>query len=150
MRSFVWREFLSSKREDAEEWIRAQDLGCPHGTPSGYQELSSVKAWGCPRHPLFFIDYHEVVFVELSFYHFTYYVLCLERLFTFIFVLFVCWSYPCWTLALFVWERDTRRFFIWILLCFDYISLSILSYCLFASKLSLLAFILFRAASYWC
>ena len=29
-------------------------------------------------HPLFFIDYHEVVFVELSFYHFTYYVLFLE------------------------------------------------------------------------
>ena len=42
--------------------------------------------WGCPRHPLFFINYHKVVFVELRFYHFTYYVLCLERLFTFSFV----------------------------------------------------------------
>ena len=64
--------------------------------------------------------------------------------FCFQFCLFVCWSYPCWILALFVWERDTLRFFIWILLCFTYILLSILSYCLFASKLSLLVFILFR------
>ena len=64
---------------------QSSSLGMPHGTPSEYQEPSSVKAWGCLQH-LFFIDYHEVVFVELCFYHFTYYVLCLERLFTFSFV----------------------------------------------------------------
>ena len=89
-------------------WIRAQAWGWPHGTPSEYQEPSSikawgclahgtpskyqepssVKAWGCPKHPLFFIDYHEAVFAELSFYHFTYYVLCLERLFALSFVFF--------------------------------------------------------------
>ena len=138
-------------------WIRAQACGCPHGIPSEYQELSRVKAWGYPRHPLIFIDYYKVVFVELRFYHFIYYVLCLEGIpsssstiirssslnyvfitlyimcyawsvfFALSFVLFVFWSYPCWILALFVWERDMLRFFIWILLCFAYILLSILS-----------------------
>ena len=64
---------------------------------------------------IFFIDYHEVVFVELGFYHFTYYVLFLERHFILLSVLFCllfCWSYDCWILALFVWERDTLHFFI--------------------------------------
>ena len=130
---------------------KSPSLGCPHGTPTEIQELSNVKAWGCPRHSLLFIDYHEVVFVELSFYHFTYYVLFLERHFILRFSFFVC------LLVIFmldpihlVWERDTLSFFVWILICFAYILLSILSYCLFASKLSLLAFILFRAASSCC
>ena len=148
MRSFVWREFLSSKGEEYEEIEDGSELklgDAPMAPPSKYQEPSRVKAWGCPRHPLIFIDYHKVVFFELHFYHFTYYVLCLEHLFTF--SLFVCWSYLCLDIALFVWERDTLRFFVWILLCFAYILLSILSYYLFSSKLSLLAFILFRSAS---
>ena len=50
--------------------------------------------------------------------------------FYFQFCLLFFWSYACWILALFVWERDTLRLFIWILLCFAYILLSILSYCL--------------------
>ena len=55
-----------------------------------HQESKLGDAQGIP---LIFIDYHKVVFVELRFYHFTYYVLCLERIFTF--SLFVCWSYLC-------------------------------------------------------
>ena len=66
---------------------------------------------------------------------------------------FVLFCFPVITMLdhiILVWERDMLRFFIRILLCFTYILLSILSYCLFASKLSLLVFILFRAASCLC
>ena len=63
---------------------------------------------------------------------------------------FVFWSYTLLDHSFLVWERDTLRFFIRILLCFAYILLSILSCCLFASKLSLLAFILLGATSFFC
>ena len=88
MRSFVWREFLSSKGEEYEESEDGSELklgDAPMAPPLNFNEPPSEKILGCPTHPLFFIDYHEVIFVELRFYHFTYYVLCLERLFAFSF-----------------------------------------------------------------
>ena len=91
------------------------------------------------------IDYHKVIFVELSFYHFRYYVLCLERLFTFSFVCYFDGHMLVGSL-LYLCGRETCSAFSFEY-SFAYIFLSILSYCLFASKLSLLAFILFRAAS---
>ena len=84
--------------------------------------------------------------LKLCFYHCTYYVLFLEHEFVFVCLLVLNLLDPTFL----VWERDTLRFFLRILLCFAYILESILSWCLFASKLSLLAFILFRAASCWC
>ena len=47
-------------------------------------------------------------------YVFITYILCamLGASFYFQFCLLFCWSYACWILALFVWERDTPRFFI--------------------------------------
>ena len=121
---------------------QSSSLGCPHVIPSKYQEPSRVKAWGCPRHPLILIDYHKVVFVELRFYHFTYYVLCLEHLFTF--SLFFAGHIFVWILSLFVWERDMLRFFSFASLISCWVFLATVC---FSSKLSLLAFILFRAAS---
>ena len=111
--------------------IKRQSLGMPKTFPLLYR-----LSWGHLRWTKFLSLYILCAILGASFY--------------FQFCLFGCWSYPCWNLALFVWERDTLRFLIWILLYFDYILLSILSYCLFASKLSLLAFILFRAASSYC
>ena len=78
-------EFLSSKGEDNEEIEYGSELNlgdAPMASPLNFKKHQASKL----GHPLFFIDYHEVIFVELSFYHFTYYVLCLERIFTFSFV----------------------------------------------------------------
>ena len=145
MRSFVWGEFLISKGEDNEEIKDGSELklGVPPRHPLWISRTIKHLSLGMPKASPLVTNNHQVVSLKLRFYHFTYYVLCLEHLFAFSFVLFVCSSYACWIVALFVWERDTLHFFIWILLCFAYILLSILSYCLFASKLSLLSFIFY-------
>ena len=121
--------------------IRAQAWGCPHGIPSEYQEPSSVKAWGCPRHPLFFIDYHEVVFVELSFYHFTYYVLCLEHLFTFSFFLFA--GHMLVGSLLCLCGRETRSVF-----SFEYFCASLIPCWVFLATVCLLVSSRFSLLSY--
>ena len=150
MRSFMWSEFLSSKGEDNEEikdgselnlgdayplWIsrtiKHQSLGMPKASP-----LLHRLSWGCLRWTKFLALYILCDMLGASFY--------------FQFCLFVCLlvislldpSFIC------VGERYTPLFR--LLLCFAYILLSILSYCKFASKLLLLAFILFRAASSCC
>src|SRR3954467_2534464 len=37
-------------------------LGMSPGHPKKYPRGSSVKAWGCPRHPLFINKKHQVIF----------------------------------------------------------------------------------------
>ena len=130
------------------EWRKAQACGCSHGIPLEYLRRFNHLSLDIPTlHQQPSGRFVETTFLSL-------YILCAilgaSLCFAFIFVLFVFWSYSCWILALFVWERDTLHFFVWILICFAYIFLSILSYCLFASKLSLLVFILFRSGSCWC
>ena len=67
-------------------------LGDAHVTPKTYPRSTSVKAWGCPRHPLLHQQKYQVSFKTLYFYSFTLYVLFLERhfCFAFSFVLFSC------------------------------------------------------------
>ena len=123
MRSFVWSEFLSSKGEEYEEiedgselklgdapwhplWIsrtiKRQSLGMPKASP-----LLHRLSWG---------RLYWTKFLSL-------YILCamLGASFYFQFCLLFFWSYTCLILALFVWDRDTLRFFIWILPRFAYI-----------------------------
>src|SRR3954467_13053815 len=65
-------------------------LGGP-GHPKKYPRGSSVKAWGCPRHPASSIKSTRSFFNALCFYCFMHYVLFLERLyFCCVFILFFC------------------------------------------------------------
>ena len=63
-------------------------LGDAHVTPKKYPRSTSIKAWGCPRHPLLHQQIIRSPFKTLYFYCFTYYVLFLERHFILLSVLF--------------------------------------------------------------
>src|SRR3954466_13397671 len=41
---------------------KISSLGMSPGHPKKYPRGSSVKAWGCPRHPLFINKKHQVIF----------------------------------------------------------------------------------------
>ena len=55
--------------------------------PCIFQEDSSIQAWGCPRHPLLHRQLIRSLLLKLYFYSVTSYVLYLECLCAFIFVL---------------------------------------------------------------
>src|SRR4051794_21883451 len=42
--------------------VQASNHGDVPGHPNKYPRGSSVKAWGCPRHPLFINKKHQVIF----------------------------------------------------------------------------------------
>src|SRR3954467_15971797 len=76
------------------------------GHPKKYPRGSSVKAWGCPRHPLFINKSKRSFFNALYFYCFMHYVSFLERLYFFcVFILFV--SSIKLDPSCFILERDT-------------------------------------------
>ena len=60
--------------------------------PCIFQEDSSIKAWGCPMHPLLHRQLIRSPLAKLYFYSVTSYVLYLERLCAFIFVLLFSFS----------------------------------------------------------
>ena len=63
--SFVWRKFSSVGREEwCDEMKNGQKLklGDAHVTPKIYSRSTSVKAWGCPRHPLLHQQKYQVLF----------------------------------------------------------------------------------------
>ena len=41
---------------------KSSSLGMSPGHPKKYPRSTSVKAWGCPRHPLFINKKHQVIF----------------------------------------------------------------------------------------
>src|SRR3954465_13828092 len=41
---------------------KSSSLGMSPGNPKKYSRGASVKAWGCPRHPLFINKKHQVIF----------------------------------------------------------------------------------------
>src|SRR3954447_529694 len=41
---------------------KSSSLGMSPGHPKKYPRVSSVKPWGCPRHPLFINKKHQVIF----------------------------------------------------------------------------------------
>src|SRR3954464_6995229 len=41
---------------------KISSLGMSLGHPKKYPSVSSVKSWGCPRHPLFINKKHQVIF----------------------------------------------------------------------------------------
>src|SRR4051812_48885054 len=41
---------------------KSSSLGMSPGHPKKYPRGSSVKSWGCPRHPLFINKKHHVIF----------------------------------------------------------------------------------------
>ena len=41
---------------------KSSSLGMSPGHPKKYPRNTSVKAWGCPRHPLFISKKHQVIF----------------------------------------------------------------------------------------
>ena len=102
--------------------------------PSIFQEDSSVKTWGCPRHPLLHRQSIRSSLVRLYFNFFTSYVLFLERMCAFTFNLFMFYFLitTCWILALF-FGRDTRSV---VLLEYSYSSHLLVEY----SHLALLSF----------
>ena len=83
---------------------KSSSLGMPCH-PKKYSRGTSVKAWGCPRHPLLHQQSIRSSFNILYFYCFIYYVLFLERLsfFLFSFVLFAVIN--GWIPAIFVLEK---------------------------------------------
>ena len=104
----------------------------PVGHPSIFQEDSSVKAWGCPRHPLLHQQTIRSSLVKLYFNSDTSYVLYLKRLFVFafVFVIFILWIK--WILA-FLCGRETRSAFSYeysysSLICVEYSSHAIVCF----------------------
>ena len=113
--SLVWSKFSSIKREgrcDVIKKMKEPKLGdAPVGHPSLFQEDSSVKAWGCPRHPLLHQQTIRSSLVKLYFNSDTSYVLYLKRLFVFVFVFVIFILWIKWILAfLRVGERHAPLF----------------------------------------
>src|SRR3954451_9696715 len=86
-------------------------LGDAHVTPRIYSRSTSIKAWGCPRHPLFHQKKYQVLFQYTIF--LLLHILCVilgASLFLFLVcIILVCcnnWLYP----SSFVLERDMLRF----------------------------------------
>src|SRR3954452_17895187 len=46
---------------------KSSNLGMSPGHPKKYPRGPSVKAWGCPRHPLFINKKHQVIFQSAIF-----------------------------------------------------------------------------------
>src|SRR3954465_12964594 len=87
----------------------AQAWGCPCAPPINIQGDSSVYAWGCPHASPSSSTIISSSLVALYFYHFMRYVLCLERLALYFFL--VCLAlFPVVTSQTptysFVWDRN--------------------------------------------
>ena len=145
MKSFVWREFLSSKGEEYEEIEDGSELklGDAPMAPSlnikNYLESKLGDAQGIPSSSSTIIRSSSLNFIFIALH-----IMCYAWS---VFLLSICLFAGHifdWILALFVWERDTLCFFVWILLCFAYILLSILSYCLFSSNVTSQDFQIFK------
>ena len=91
----MWRKFSRIEREGWYNVIKrivTPKLGdAPVVHPNMFQEDSSVKAWGCPRHPLLHRQTIRSFLVKLCFNFVTSYVLILKRMFVFVFVIFILW-----------------------------------------------------------
>ena len=135
MRSFMWSEFLSFERHGDVRIEKVSSLGMPPWNPPRiFKNIQASKlgdAQGIPTlHQQSSGRFVETTFLSLC-------ILCamLGASFLlsvlFVILLVICLLDPCFIC---VGERHAPLF-IWILLCFAYILLSILSYCLFASKL---------------
>src|SRR4051794_11394636 len=86
-------------------------LGDAHVTPRIYSRSTSIKAWGCPRHPLFHQQKYQVLFQYTIF--LLLHILCVVLgaslfLFSVCFILVCCnnWLDP----SSFILERDTLHF----------------------------------------
>ena len=98
-------------------------LGDAHITPIHIQEVKESKLGDAQGIPFFINKNIRSSFKTLYFYCFIWYVLFLERqlfLFSVCLILFVC-NKSWLDSRILLWERDTLRFFIRILLCFTYI-----------------------------
>src|SRR3954468_10938324 len=76
---------------------KSSSLGMSPGHPNKYPRGSSVKAWGCPRHPRFINKKHEVIFQRAIFLLLHALCVILGASLIFLCIYFVC----------FVLERDT-------------------------------------------
>src|SRR3954447_4810649 len=82
-----------------------------HVTPRIYSRSTSIKAWGCPRHPLLHQQKYSVLF-QYTIFFIASYTMCYSWS---VFVLFSVWFSlvfcSSWLLhTMFVWKRDTLRF----------------------------------------
>ena len=142
MRSFVRREFLGSTREDDERnWRmhKSTSLGIPPWHPPGHSRRLKRLIWASPL-----LHRQASGRLRWNYVFITLHVMCYSWSVS---VLFVC------LLVLnlldpryLVWERDTLRFFIRILVCFVYLLLSILNFC-FSYQLLCFPYIFLRAIS---
>src|SRR3954463_6761088 len=95
---------------------KSSSLGMSLGHPNKYPRGSSVKPWGCSRHPLFINKSTRSFFSALYFYFFMHYVLFLERLY---FLLCVYYFQKSWTPSFFFWRetRSAASFLLWSETC---------------------------------
>ena len=96
VRSFRWRKFSSVGREGWYEKMKDGEklkIGDSHVTPKKYPRSTSIKAWGCPRHPLIHQQKYQVIFQDtiFLFVHMICVILGASFYFAFSFVLFSCW-----------------------------------------------------------
>src|SRR3954452_11526564 len=83
---------------------KSSNLGMSPGHPKKYPRGPSVKAWGCPRHPLFINKKHQVIFQCAIF--LLLHALCVvlgASLFSVVCLLFSIKLDP----IIFIFERDT-------------------------------------------
>ena len=59
--------FKCHERGWYEKIKEGQKIKLGDATPRNIQEVSSVKAWGCPRHPLLHQQNYQVVSIETTF-----------------------------------------------------------------------------------
>src|SRR3954451_23466852 len=90
---------------------KSSSLGMLMSPQDIYSISTSIKAWGCPRHPLFHQQKYQVLFQYTIF--LLLHILCVVLgaslfLFSVYFSLVCCSSWFLYTM--FVWERDTLRF----------------------------------------
>src|SRR3954452_20433748 len=86
-------------------------LGDAHVTPKMYSRNTSIKSWGCPRHPLFHQQKYQVLFQYTIFLllHILCVILGASLFFFLVWLILVCYSN--WLdLSSFVLERDKLCF----------------------------------------
>ena len=84
---------------------------CSSDLPKKYPRSTSVKAWGCPRHPLLHQQNYPVIFQDIIFLFFTWYVLFLERHFIMLSILFcLIAGNKCLDPIILCLERNKLRF----------------------------------------
>ena len=121
-------------------------IGDAHVTPKKYPRSTSVRAWGCPRHPLLHQQYYHVTFQDTIFLFLHMICVIIGASFYFSFSLFCLLAGNKWLdPSILVWRETHSVFIVQNTLVLTLIFLWVFSFCYYCVQLQFFTRILFRA-----